>query len=252
MSIAEAFKTQKITFAQAMGSTWEVESFIKTYCPDGNDKITLLKKDKDNYEYSVRGEGYWTAMGKFRLNEYIQQCITDEANSTQFDPLPTTGPDFSNGPQNPAEALELLLIQPRLSSRSYTVEVDGLLQSIYQNLQHMGADFRELRMKVGTERLRLADERKVDWTILKEISEELILIGQGLSEEIETVKSKALKDGSTFESMMAYITEAVKDKTLSKATAGLATQAYKTYENQNKALALRRMRDILKSNTNKG
>jgi hypothetical protein len=249
--IVEAYKTQKMGLIITHKEMPVIIQFIRDYVPNGADRIEEMKHSRNHWRYDGRGEPYWTDSGKEELIYMIIQAkesaVRAAKEQTQFDPLPTGGPDFSRGPQTPAEALELLIITPRLSSKDYAPEALSLLEAIAQSVQHMGADFRELWLKVSNERLRLSYTNQVDWVILEEISDELILIRQSLSEEVETTKSVALKDGSTFAEMSAYIKEAVQDKSLSKAVAGLAHAAYARYENQNKGVALRKMRDILKA-----
>lgn len=249
--IADAAGAEKIYDAIGYSIWFTVEQFLLKHVPKHEQIIKEYKKIPSFYDGPSRG---WTNHGGMWLASLVKMAIQEEAtNATNanYGIEPTfSGPDLSNQPNGPFEALEVLLAGPILQSRNYKPQLEEILKGIYQAYRAQGADFKELYLQAGNLRLEISEESYViDWEEIRNFLAECLATNNALSVAVLTTRETAVKDGSTYEQMKAWLDEALSTKSITKAKYGVAMNLYNQTLGTSKPVALKKLREWIQKNT---
>ena len=249
--IADAARAEKIYDAIGYSIWFTVEQFLLKHVPKHEQVIKEHKKVPSFYDGPSRD---WTNYGGMWLASLVKTAIQEEAtNATtaNYGIEPTfAGPDLSNQPNGPFEALEVLLAGPILQSRNYKSQLEEILKGIYQSYKAQGPDFKELYLKAGNLRLEISEESYViDWEEIREFLKECLATNNALSVPVLTTRETAIKDGSTYDQMKAWLDEALSAKIITKAKYGFALNLYNQTLGTSKPVALKKLREWITKNT---
>ena len=249
--IADAAREEKIYDFIGYSIWHTVEQFLMKHVSKHEQVIKEHKKVPSFYNGPSRE---WTTYGGMWLASLVKTAIEEEARNAvpaDYGIEPTFGgPDLSQQPNGPFEALEVLLAGPILQSRNYKPQLEEIFKGIYQSYKVQGSDFKELYLKAGNLRLEMSEESYViDWEEIKGFLAECLATNNALSVAVLTTRETAVKDGSTYEQMKAWLDEALSTKAITKAKYGAAMNLYNQTLGTSKPVALKKLREWIQKNT---
>lgn len=250
MSITSKYQEEDLATSIQYKMWKNVETFIKNHCTE-EDKIqmAILKQDPLLTTLTREGRKWTDEAGGLLCRIIMNRAAIEEKETPNHGIEPTFGgPDLSSEPNGPYEALEMFLLQSRLSSRDYSAQVYELLKGCYSALKAMGADFKEYYSECFALMLDV-DEKNIDWDAITAFSQKCNDMVKAMNQQILSPREEATKEGSTYETMLNYLQACVSAKTITKNEMATAQALYNQFLGTSKPVALTKLRQWIVKNT---